>query len=177
MVEFADIKKDLPNWPDDVIKEWLLYLANRDDTGWPPPDPLGGSWAAILGGRPLSWWRGVSWALKSVDCSLDALAPKTNDIVTSMRAEITAKQANAATQGRFNHALYYILTQGTFPKPLIGMKVNDRLLVLDGNHRVAAFTAAQLFPDATLQEKGWHQVASQQDVWIGTHSNGEVPLT
>jgi hypothetical protein len=42
---------------------------------------------------------------------------------------------------------------------------------------VAAFTTAQLFPDATLQEKGWHKAASEQEVWIGTHSNGEVPLT
>jgi hypothetical protein len=40
-VSFAAIKNDLPAWPDEVIKEWLLYLANRDDTGWPPPDPLG----------------------------------------------------------------------------------------------------------------------------------------
>jgi len=48
MVELVAIKKDLPGWPDEVVTEWLLYLANREDTGWPPPEPLGGSWAAIL---------------------------------------------------------------------------------------------------------------------------------
>jgi hypothetical protein len=34
----ADIKRDLPLWPDEVIKLWLLYLANRSrgDTGCPP---------------------------------------------------------------------------------------------------------------------------------------------
>jgi hypothetical protein len=41
MITLADIKKDLPAWPDDVIEQWLLYLARRDDTGWPPPEPLG----------------------------------------------------------------------------------------------------------------------------------------
>ena len=49
MVTLADIKKDLPTWPDDVIEQWLLYLADREDTGWPPPNPLGDhSWAHIL---------------------------------------------------------------------------------------------------------------------------------
>ena len=177
MVELTDIKKDLPNCPDEVIEEWLVYLANRDDTGWPPPDPLTGSWAAILGGRPLSWWQDVSWQKEATDCSLAALAPKTHGIVTAMRAEINAQKADAVTQRRFNHALVHILTEGKIPKPLTGMKVNGRLLVLDGNHRVAAFTAAQGFPDATLQQKGWHKVVAQQDVWIGTHPKGEAPLT
>jgi hypothetical protein len=28
MVSVADIKKDLPSWPDDVIAQWLTYFAN-----------------------------------------------------------------------------------------------------------------------------------------------------
>jgi hypothetical protein len=51
MVDVADIKKDLPAWPDDVIDQWLLYFANEPDCGWPPPDSLGDHrWARILGG-------------------------------------------------------------------------------------------------------------------------------
>ena len=51
MVDVADIKKDLPAWPDDVIDQWLLYFANEPDCGWPPPDLLGDHrWARILGG-------------------------------------------------------------------------------------------------------------------------------
>jgi hypothetical protein len=30
MVDVADIKKDLPAWPDDVIDQWLLYFAKPD---------------------------------------------------------------------------------------------------------------------------------------------------
>jgi hypothetical protein len=40
-VSLADIKNDLLSWPDGVIGQWLFHLANRADTGWPPPDPLG----------------------------------------------------------------------------------------------------------------------------------------
>jgi hypothetical protein len=60
MVEMADIKNDLPDWPDDVIEQWLHYFAQ--DCGWPPPEPLGNHrWKGLLGGKPLSWWKKVSW--------------------------------------------------------------------------------------------------------------------
>jgi hypothetical protein len=177
MVALADIKKDLPGWPDEVIEEWLVYLANRDDTGWPPPDPLSGSWEGILGGRPLSWWRDVTWATETVDCSLGNLAAKTRGIAAGIRAEVNAGTADDVTKRRFKHALHHIFTNGTFPNPVSAMKVDGRLLVMDGNHRVAALTAAQILPDALLQEKGWQKAASEQSVWIGTHANGEVPLT
>jgi hypothetical protein len=49
MVSVADIKKDLPAWPDDVIDQWLHFFANEKDLGWPPPDPLGDHrWGGIL---------------------------------------------------------------------------------------------------------------------------------
>jgi hypothetical protein len=38
MTTLQDIKKDLPDWPDDVIDQWLLKLANQTGMGWPPPD-------------------------------------------------------------------------------------------------------------------------------------------
>src|ERR1700686_424794 len=73
-VSLADIKRDLPNWPDEVVELWLFYLANRGDTGWPPPEPLGHHpWAAILGYRPLSWWREVSWKRERTDCGFSNL--------------------------------------------------------------------------------------------------------
>lgn len=177
MVVLADIKNDLRGWPDELINEWLLYLANRDDTGWPPPEPLTGSWAAILGGRLLAWWHDVSWAKETVDCSPDKLAPKTRDIVTTIRSEMKSGRGDDVTKRRFTHALHYILHNGRFPNPVSGMKVDGRLLVLDGNHRVAALSAALLFSEATLQEKGWQKVPAEQNIWIGTHKSGEVPLT
>src|SRR5258707_14712497 len=64
----ADIKNDLPSWPDGVIGQWLFHLTNRDDTGWPPPSPLGyHPWAFILGFRPLSWVPEVTWKLEKTN--------------------------------------------------------------------------------------------------------------
>jgi hypothetical protein len=38
MVTSEDIKADVPDWPDEVIEQRLLKLADRGrDTGWPPP--------------------------------------------------------------------------------------------------------------------------------------------
>ena len=56
MVTLEDIKKTLPQWPDEVIGEWLIYFAN-DGLGWPPPEPYGDHrWGVLLGHRPVSWW-------------------------------------------------------------------------------------------------------------------------
>ena len=84
MVDLAAIKADLPHWPDDVIDQWLLKLANRGaDTGWPPPKYLDRhAWRYILGGRPLSWWRNVAWELKGYDIELDVLSRTTKRIVS-----------------------------------------------------------------------------------------------
>jgi hypothetical protein len=103
-VSFAAIKNDLPAWPDEVIKEWLLYLANRDDTGWPPPDPLRyHAWAFILGHRPLRWWREVTWKLQFTDCSFASLAPATQAIVTCTLGEITNRTADEGTKRRYDN--------------------------------------------------------------------------
>jgi hypothetical protein len=42
-VTLADIKSDLPAWPDDVIDQWLHYFANEPDCGWPPSRAAGRS--------------------------------------------------------------------------------------------------------------------------------------
>ena len=111
-VSLAAIKNDLPAWPDDVIKEWLLYLANRDDTGWPPPDPLGHhSWAFILGHRPLPWWREVTWKLEKTECSFAKLAPSTQAIVTKMLSQVTSGKADAGTQRRYRPSVPSHLAQ------------------------------------------------------------------
>ena len=41
--------------------------------GWPPPGPLGlRPWAFILGFRPLSWWREVTWKCEKTDCTFSS---------------------------------------------------------------------------------------------------------
>ena len=99
MVDVACIKKDLSAWPDDVIDQWLLFFANEADCGWPPPEPLGKHrWAGILGGRPLSWWKHVSWEKETVRCDVAGLSSKSRGIVTGMIAGINAGKADEVTK-------------------------------------------------------------------------------
>ena len=102
MVDVADIKKDLPAWPDDVIDQWLLYFANEPDCGWPLPRLLGDHrWSRILGGRPLSWWREVTWKMEMVQCDLANFSPKARGDVAEITSEINNGTAIASTKKRF----------------------------------------------------------------------------
>jgi hypothetical protein len=176
-VRLADIKNDLPAWPDEVVKEWLLYLANREDTGWPPPSPLGfHPWAFILGHRPIQWWCDVTWKLEKIDCSITNLSVSTAHIVRQTRTEIAGKTADANTTRRFHRAFQYMLEHGTFEKPLIAMQITSGLSILDGNHRIAAFCFLQDASAEWIKKLGGQRPAKEQDVWVGTHSRGETPL-
>lgn len=179
MVELADIKRDLPKWPDYIIEEWLLYLANREDTGWPPPDPIGDhAWAHIIV-KPIAWWRNVDWKLENIDCSFEHLSANTKTIVAKMfAAQIGGKRIpsydDENTKKRFKEALHFLLHNGSFPKPLIAMQIDTGLSILDGNHRIAAHFASQKMHAEQLQAKGMQRPPKEQQVWIGTHSAGEV---
>jgi hypothetical protein len=71
MVTVAAIKKDLPDWPNDVVEQWLHYFASELDCGWPPPEPLGTHrWKGLLGGKPLSWWKNVTWKKQTLTFNL-----------------------------------------------------------------------------------------------------------
>jgi Ribosomal protein L7/L12 dimerisation domain len=176
-VRLADIKNDLPTWPDEVIKEWLLYLANREDTGWPPPSPLGfHPWAFILGHRPIQWWGDVTWKLEKTDCSFENLSQSTRHIVRQTRAEIASKTADPSTTRRFHRAFQYILHHDTFEKPLVAIQIASGLSILDGNHRIAAFCFLQDASAEWIKRLGGQKPAQEQEVWVGTHSRGETPF-
>jgi hypothetical protein len=81
-----------------------------------------------------------------------------------------------ATDRRFKKAGDYIKKNGTFEMPLIAIRLPDGLSVLDGNHRISAFCGLQEIPAQSFERNGLKKPAPEQDVWIGTHSRGEVPL-
>lgn len=176
-VSQVEIKNDLPHWPDEVIELWLFYLANRADTGWPPPDPLGSHpWAYILGFRPLSWWREVTWKREKVDCGLANLCRATQAIAVDMLQKKAAKTLDEVTAARFKKASDYILKNREFEMPPVAVRLPDGLSILDGNHRVTAFCGLQQTPDGFLEQYGLRKPMTEQELWIGTHSRGEAPL-
>jgi hypothetical protein len=160
-VSLANIKSDLPLWPDEVTKLWLFYLANRADTGWPPPDPLGThSWADILGFRPLSWWREVTWKREKTDCGLSNLCQGTKAIVARMLIEKATGTIDEETRTRFKKASDYILKNGGFEQRPIAMRLADGLSILDGNHRITAFCGLQEVPAESLEKRGLRRGAA-----------------
>jgi hypothetical protein len=176
MVSVADIKSNLLGWPDEVVEGWLQWFAN--DICWAPPEQLGDHrWSSILGGRPLAWWKKVSWKKEIVTCEPTKLSDKSRAIVIMTIAQINNRTADAETQRRFKRAMDYILDNGVFPGAIVAMNVPSGLTVLDGNHRVSAFCGVQLIPDAAFERLRKKRPSLQQEVWVGTHAGGEVPLT
>jgi hypothetical protein len=182
LVDLATIKADLPHWPDDIIDQWLLKLANRgSDTGWPPPEPLDGhAWKYILGKRTLPWWKNVSWELVDHDLDFDTLTQASKRIVNQMIDAHVNDIANAYSRlpdskARFESAAVYIAENGTFPKPLIVMQIKDGLSVIDGNHRATALCHCQATTEEILK---WGGIAPSRShrLWMGIHADGEVPF-
>jgi hypothetical protein len=60
---------------------------------------------------------------------------------------------------------------------IVAMKSPGGLIILDGKHRMGAFCGAQLMPDSFFEKSKSKRAALEQEIWIGTHSGGEVPLT
>ena len=178
-VTIEQIKADLPDWPDDVIEQWLLKLANRGtDTGWPPPNPLGDhAWKYTIT-NPLPWWKNVEWRLEVADCGIEKLSTSTSQIALKINLALIQGIKNVwgddDTRQRFNSALQHILKQETFPKPLVAMRIQSGLSVLDGNHRIAAHFHSQSVPERVLNKLGVRRPPCEQEIWIGSHKLGEM---
>jgi hypothetical protein len=105
------------------------------------------------------------------------LSEKSRGIVKMMITEVGNGKADAVTKRRYQNALQHILDHGVFPGAIVAMKSPGGLIILDGSHRMGAFCGAQLMPDAFFEKLNKKRPALEQEVWIGTHADGEVPLT
>lgn len=178
MFSIADIQKELPRWPEDVIEQWLLYFANEPDCGWPPPDPLGNHrWKGLLGGRSLSWWKNVMWKKQKVRCELDALTPKARADVTDLVSGMKSGALDASTKRRVAQPWLYLKDHARFPRALVTMQKPDGISLIDGTHRMAAFNLIQELPKTEFDKINKRKASLKQQVWVGVHSAGEMPLT
>jgi hypothetical protein len=178
MLTVVDLKKDLPNWPLAILDDWLLYFANEPNLKWPPPEPLNEHrWSRILGGRPLSWWKNVTWKKEKVNCALDSLCPKSRNLTIETHNDVHLGRADDVEKRRYKMPMQYILEHGVFLNALVAMKIPSGLLVLDGYHRMAAFYGLQLLPDAFFEKPNRKKASLEQDAWIGVHRASEIPLT
>jgi energy-coupling factor transporter ATP-binding protein EcfA2 len=90
-------------------------------------------------------------------------------------AEMNSGKADQDTKKRVARSWIYIKDNGKFPHRLITMKKPDGISLIDGNHRVAAFEMVQSLTDAQFVQMNVERPSRDQEVWVGTHSGGEVP--
>ena len=158
------IKKDLPNFPNEVIEEWLMPYAKT--IGWPPTNDR---WVGILSARPLTFWRSTIWEQAKLDLSLITFSGETLNCFSGLRdAYLFGKDNSYARfidngKQRYLSALSYILRTGNFPKPIHLLLENNEYSIVDGNHRFTAWWAAAQMADAIIKtEKNGNSEATKQ---------------
>lgn len=182
------LREVLPNFPDDVLEDWLIRHTKK--LQWPP---RGTSWDAILFGKPLEYWREVSWDLKIIDLSQVQLSDESNRFQCQMIDAFVYGSKNMFSRNpdspkRYAVALKYFVQNGCFPKPICMLKDGDKYSVVDGNHRLAAYWYFRALSLASSPEDmeaankflGYAAVAwgvstpasfdPSQKVWVAVHS-------
>jgi hypothetical protein len=140
MENFDKIKESLPNFPDDVIKEWLLPYA--DEIGWPP---IHDRWNGILYGKSLSFWQSTSWSLLDIDLNQTIFSSEWIKAYEGLYGAYVRNEDNEYSRGisggkeRYLRSLKYLLASGTFPIPICLLEEHGEYSVVDGNHRFVAW--------------------------------------
>lgn len=142
---YERIAKDLPNFPDDIIKQWIGHYAKSD--GWPPSNnyssPPSGKWYGTLQGKPLSFWRELNWYEKEIDINRIKFDSDFGDMSDRLIIEYTTKNFTSFTiqdgKRRFDGIVLYIIKNGSLPVKPILLYQNNEYEILDGNHRIAAY--------------------------------------
>jgi hypothetical protein len=92
-----------------------------------------------------------------------------------MVKEIEEGDASDNSEERFKRALSHLVKTGEFQDAPVVMKFADGISVIEGNLRVTALLSTQTSSEA-LATQGLKTPSTQQKVWVGQHSDGEVPL-
>lgn len=144
---FDLIKNDLPNFPDEVIKDWLEHHGHKNR--W-PPDMETASWKGILLKRPLEFWQKVNWVkinlnLSQVELSIDSL----NTVGIMYKAYVEGEQnyflkrMGEKGRQRFINIFCHLLEHGIFPKPITFLKNEEKYEIADGHNRYLAWCMAK----------------------------------
>lgn len=154
MALFENIKKDLPNFPDKIIQNWLLPIAN--DYGWPPENQ---KWEGILLFKTVEFWQIKKWEKQYINLNKIIFSQDTNDILSGLYNVYIFDQDNSYSniengKLRFKNALSYLLENGNFPEPIYLLFNQNQYSIADGNHRfVAWYCASQLAKEIENAEK------------------------
>lgn len=161
------MRADLPNMPEEVIKEWLDPYAEL--LGWPPPkdkyDLPQGRWQGILSRRPVAFWARVHWRFEKSPLEFENLSDESRGRLVPLGEAIYYGKQNEYSEitdgrDRLVRILTHIRTNGTVPSILVFLEEDSKLSVIDGNHRLVAYfinkdplhrqTLGQVFPKNML---------------------------
>lgn len=140
--KFEIIKKDLPNFPDEVIKDWIEPYYEKH--GWPPVD----TWNGVLFNENFEFWKEVEWKKESLDLTKIKYSNEWSKVFSDLYFAYIQKNINDTFFGRelgetgkarLFSALLYILETGFFPKPICLLLKNNEFSIVDGNHRFLAW--------------------------------------
>lgn len=168
----ADLKATLPNFPDDVLQDWLLPYAKSE--GWPPfggPDqmPQGSRWPYLLGKKPLGYWANIQWSLHIGHIEIDELEPRCQETTAQMILAAAKGEDNLYSADipdlkvRFFGVLSRLTSSGFLPGTPTLLKTAHGYRVMDGNHRMAAYIFYRLM--SAKQDDG--VVVQPQRFWVG----------
>jgi hypothetical protein len=168
-VVLADLKATLPNFPDEVLEDWLLPYAKTE--GWPPFGPLGAPqghrWPYLLGKKSLPYWLSLKWSPHETDIAVEALEPKSQESICQMILAAAKDEENLYSASipdlkeRFVSVLTHLNSTSRLPGAPTLLSTDGGYRVLDGNHRMAAYLFAQML----AADAG--QPLMPQRFWIG----------
>jgi hypothetical protein len=144
-LEIVDrVLKDLPNFPRDIVEQWIGYYAHSE--GWPPPDPLTGRWANLLDGHPLRFWQFIRWTEELLSPMALPFTEQSRQTILEIISANTRNSVNSYSlfmgeegKPRFMSLLKFIIQNGRPPKNPIVIRQGRYYDVMDGNHRLAAY--------------------------------------
>lgn len=176
MSSISVLKSSLPNFPCEVLEEWLLPYATSE--GWPPADTddsaLRGRWRYLLKNMPLEFWKSLTWNKVQRHISIQDLSNSCQEVMVSMVLAAIENHNNIYSASipdlkeRFHRIVAHIRATGNLPCPPVLICEGDGLGIVDGNHRMAAYFYCygyfKLDVDCDLQLK----TNEMQHFWIGT---------
>ncbi|WP_162925871.1 hypothetical protein [Isoalcanivorax indicus] len=168
------VSKDLPNFPDDVINQWIGYYAESE--GWPPPAPLEGRWKGLLANRDLEYWSSLRWSKEALYPPSLVLTPNCNRLIQEMigfheagvpcpYSEFMGEEAKL----KLAKLLQYLRESGNLPCSPILIEKRGEHEIIDGNHRVVAYLLWGYWKDKEVFQKEPFPVPLNQAIefWVG----------
>ena len=169
----AKIIKDLPNFPEDVIKQFLIPYAKK--LGWPPgntkKDPSN-RWKYILRLNDLTYWREIKWNKKSLKLSPYKLLTKDFKIVTDLiQANVMGQMTDISScmpdsKERFDYICTYLKQNGVYPKTVAIEQLGKKFRIIDGCHRMAAYFYLFGWFKIKDDKKPCLSVMEEQEYWV-----------